>query len=1036
MSGLPKKIRFLASMPLIAGDPAPSPPPPSFPVGDLICGGGSVPKSLEPYRFSPDSVGWYGGIEQLEDEFVLGEEEYVGSKMEGAALGVEFPVPTDLDGGSGIFIAAKSVNASSAQISLDVQYFELETTLWTTVNTYSINLTGSYGSTYIDNVLSALPFDAGMTKIRVMVTAASIVASGLQPGEVRVNHLTIPYCSTVPSLLPPPPVPPPPLSIPTQNPDEIGTLPPFFAVGAPLPPLPPSPPSTLPPLPPGTEILRPNRDILVRLWNPRPAYMQLNDPLDLDHPVDATIPLFGPATVDVFDESSGNFTGTLRPRVEVGFTAPVGEGPWDALQLRFRAARSRPPQPEPLSPPLPDPLDKTPASRECPPDQSLFPRGTDFPGIWQNPPLEAEINDPVDSPVNTCFMSAPVQVPAGAAGQVALTPSPIDWTEGWDQIKVRVVARARTTKQEPTDRKIVGVGGRIVQFDPVHAGLPPGGPAYQVRWNPFDCNNRIHAFQQSITEIRGTGILQTNLDIHAEFFLSSQDSDHVEVQVSTDGKRFYGSVIFDLGAFKSTVIYYRIALNKGGQPSPSGNIAIGAGLIITGPYVVTGIDVATYPRESAPFVITVSQSIISDLPLVSQCRIGISPQGNMELVQAPVQYTDILTTDWRKYELTWNGFWAHQHIKDLRIRMSPEALNLVDDVPFIDVSAMDVIISPFCPGLSQPLSPPLISLNQVEVLPVADVLVTEWAPTPAWTFLVADPTLVAKNAVSADPRESNQLLIAMGVPQGLPGVAAGYTRQWTRIEVILQARLITLSSINSNILVSTNFGQERGIPFLTNTTGMYSLIWDYDQPLTLDQVSRLKVALIANISESEDQFLVANDETPILDEVGEDIDVELDHGYDSCQVAVSSVRVRLTFQDVLTNPPVLSPPPPPFDDGIMAIVESSSEVFSCGSLGGCASPQGRVVGKVTVTNPDGGNATVNFIATDEINLRISDASNNSYSLSQTIAGGASVTYFIYGWVGNSGDPFPVDPVDGEILISLIYSGGVHRISIPWYYIGL
>jgi hypothetical protein len=967
---------------------------------------------LEPYRFSPDSFGWYGGLEELTDPFVPLEEEYVASNVVSSQVGVEFQLPLNWStaaNDSEIIISAKYVNATDASLDLELEYFDLADNVWHGLVSSTVVLTDTYVTNYIDNVLFSLPTSPSITKLRITLVVATL-NSAAPPGEVRFNHLTIPYCSVSVVLLPPPP--PPPLTEPIQPPDIPGTLPPFIEIEAPLPPLPPPPPIFLLPLPPGSEILRPNRDILVRLWQPRPAFMQLNDPLNPDDPVDAAVPLYGPASVDMFDETTGNYTGTIRPRVEVGFTTPITEGPWDALQLRFRAARSRPPQPEQIAPPLPIPATKEPAVYPCPSDQTLTPRATDFPGLWQIPPLEEELTDSVDKPTNVCFISAPVNVPPGPPGQIALTQSPVHWDAGYNQIKVRMIARARAAKASALENSLAGVQANVIQFDQIHAGLPAGTPEYQVRWNPFGCNGQLQAHRFSSTEIRGAGILQTNMDIHAEFFFSAQESDNLEVQVSTDGVNYYGAVVFDVAAFQSTVIYYRIALNKEGLPTPVGNVAVGAALMITGPYVVTGFDVIQYPVDNPPFIIEVKQTINSTIPLVSICRVGVSLQGNMELMQSLVQHTDILTSDWFKHELTWNGFWSAKNIKDLRIRFSPETLLLEDDVPFVDISAMDVIISPYCPGFSQPISQPLIKLNQVDVLPIADIAVAWWDPIPAWITLVTDPTIASDSAALADPRTDNQLLVDMAEPTGLPEVMPGYVREWIAIEAIIQARIITWSSSSANLLVSTTFGQEQWTPDLTQDQTMYFVTWAYSPGLTTDQINRLKIAIIAN-------SLGGNGEIQ-----------------DSVEVAVSALRARLTFQDTLIIPSPLPPLPPSMIDTIITVVESDPEVFSCGSLGDCGAPQGRIVAKVTVTNPDAIPAIVNFIAGGRVNIRISDSGNNSYALSQTIAGNASITFFIYGWVGDTNDPFPVDPTDGEIIISLIYSAGVNQVSVSWYYIGL
>ena len=220
------------------------------------------------------------------------------------------------------------------------------------------------------------------------------------------------------------------------------------------------------------------------------------------------------------------------------------------------------------------------------------------------------------------------------------------------------------------------------------------------------------------------------------------------------------------------------------------------------------------PLDQIPFTIEVDQNIDSPVPLVSQCRVGVSLQGNMGLMQSPVQYTDTLGSDWpsNPYVLTWNGFWSTDNLKDLRVRLSPEALVLGDDVPFINISALDVKISPWYPGISPPLSPPLIKLNQVDIVPVNDVSVTAWTPVPAWSRLVKDPELVSYNDVAVDLHTPNQLLVEMGEPAGFPPVPSGYTREWVAVEAIIQARIITWSSMRASLLVSTTLGQEQMTP--------------------------------------------------------------------------------------------------------------------------------------------------------------------------------------------------------------------------------
>ena len=149
----------------------------------------------------------------------------------------------------------------------------------------------------------------------------------------------------------------------------------------------------------------------------------------------------------------------------------------------------------------------------------------------------------------------------------------------------------------------------------------------------------------------------------------------------------------------------------------------------------------------------------------------------------------------------------------------------------------------------------------------------------------------------------------------------------------------------------------------------------------MDQVNRLRVGIIAN-----------------------DLTIFW-RTQDTAEVSVSALTLRLTFQDVWTT--VSPPSPPPLVDTIITVVESGHEIFSCGSLGDCGAPQGRITAtRSTVTNPDSTPATVNFITDGNVNIRVSDSNSNTYNLSQTIAAKASITFFIYGWVGDQTNSFP------------------------------
>lgn len=965
--------------------------------------GGAGRELLGPVALSSDSQAWYGALVAVSETPTADNDiSYLVTSDPGGILGIEFGLPVLLPvaGQQVLNLVLRSVNASSAQVDCTFQYrYRVQfpyVSDWITVDHTSFTLTDTYSPYTANFDIPALVETLAGIRARLRVT--SLTGSG---AEIRLTQAVFGLCGTVAGLAPPPPGGD--LAVPPQAPPvPPGPSPPALV---PLSAGPPVPPILLPPLPPGTEVLRPDRDLGVRLWHPRPVYLQINDPvLSSESPEGGSAPIYAPALLEVYDETTGEYVETIRPWLEVGLTGPQQVGPWGAILVRVRAARSRAPAPVPVPAPLPDPvLVKLPAPTLCPPPSVLKPVYTDVDGSWQRAPLVPEVSESADSS-DGCAMTAPVVVPAGAPCRMAIGNPPV-WEGGWRRLTVRLRARARAAREAVLQRKIGGFGGAVIAFTPQSGGLvgvPPGTVNYEIRWNPYGCTGQIQAYQTSATQIFGTALVQTNIDIYASLFLSTHDSDNLLVEVSLDGITYSASVVFDLKSYRTLVIYYKVSLNRDNQPTPTGNLPIGLSLQITGPDVILPVELRTYPPQ-APLVITVSQGPRRIVPLQTRARVKVRPLGNDQLANALVQNTDTLTESYLDYTLNWYGFWDDHKIRDLRFDFTAEALELFDDAAYVDIDLIEVEVEPHCPGLSPPVVPPLSFSQTVELVPVADLVVVGWGPAPVWSRVLADPTVVATDASGADPRQPNSVVLQIGSSAGeLPAVPVGFWRDWVRVEVDIEAILDTNGSTVANLDVSTNYGSVQTISSLSSSEQFFSLGWDQVPGLTTAQIERLRVGLVARA-------------------------VQVGQG--QATVRVRAVRVRAVYEDRSVGGVSPSPPPPPVVGAIVFV--GSGEVYSCGSLGTCGQAPVSVVGTVRVVNPYAGTAAVVVQVVGGMT-----ASVVSGGSPQDLAQGQTLDIEVRGQMGSNTDPYPRDPLEGWILATVSYSGQETSDRFRWFYTGL
>ncbi len=120
------------------------------------------------------------------------------------------------------------------------------------------------------------------------------------------------------------------------------------------------------------------------------------------------------------------------------------------------------------------------------------------------------------------------------------------------------------------------------------------------------------------------------------------------------------------------------------------------------------------------------------------------------------------------------------------------------------------------------------------------------------------------------------------------------------------------------------------------------------------------------------------------------------------------------------------------------MIDLQGEVYSCGSLGGCSSPTGKPLGRLTVTNVTGLPYTVSFNIDGMVHLRIfdTDTTTTEYTLINTLPGSTTRNYTVYSWIGGPSNPYPVDARSGDLVITVTDGVTLHQARLPWVYLGL
>lgn len=974
-------------------DPAPPVPPTgSLDLEPSDCPG-SYREVLLPIKISEDSQDWKGSFLGVDDQEAQsdGSQSYLLTTVEDSKIGLEFPIP-QLDYGVGaqaLNIYARVINCTS-DLRIKLEYQNLGETTWNESDSVLVNPTYDYVNYSLTTTLARTE---SISKIRAYLTPETL-AKSQSNGELEITKVAWVICGDFLTVSSPPVPPTSPISDPPLLPPAIGDLDPFTPQDLDSPTggdgtAPSSPPITLPPLPPGSEIIRPNRDIRARLFQPRSIYMRINE----SNLYTTDDPVYAPVLLERYSEDTGELIETIRANFEVGLTQPTIAGPWEHIKVSFKAARSRPPKEIVVKEPE-EPTCQIAASEKCPDPVTIFPIKTEEIGTWQSQPMEWHINDNYTTP-DGCYVHQLV-TSENLAATVQMSQVP-KWDSGYRQIDVYLRARARAAKEDTSNRYFIGISGNRILFNKNTTPMPLGTPDYEVSWDPYNCDGKIASWTEGKTEIRGTAILQSNIDIHANLYLSCQQDSNIQVLVSTDGETFYGSLEFDLAAFRTLMVYYKATMNIPDE-TLDGNFPIGLGLTLTGPNIIAPQELRTWPNQSA-FIVSVSKGEYKPVDLSSRVRVQIQPIGNEKLEKLKVLRTPILGSEFLDYAMTWEGFFTYEEMQELRFSINSEGLLISDDVANVDLDVLSAKIHYHCPGISPPIVQQDPEYSEL-LYPISDSINSAWTPTPAWSYLTGDPLYKASEYIETNAANPNGLVLEIQKPDNLRSTPPGRKRIWDKVSVLIQAEQEQKGRSKSILEVSTSYGGALRTQELSNSSYPYQLTWEYPEGLSTEQLNRLKVAVKA---------------------------IQVNPGRNEAKTRIRALAVKAYSKDVKIS--TESPPSPPVTPEIQKVeMPLRAEVFSCGSLETCDVTPTRKLMDIIIRNLDyDSTASVDISITGNIIYDIEDG------LSQTVESEDTLTIPVYAQIGTSLDQYPNLDETGIIEVILTQGTIITRKTTTWFY---
>jgi hypothetical protein len=798
-----------------------------------------------------------------------------------------------------------------------------------------------------------------------------------------IKSVTIAHCGLVPFIEADSTGGSPPISLETisGSPPIQGEPDPFVPGGAEFPQCPPGPPSEPPA---GGEILRPNRDIRVAMFRPRPAWQILNDPV-AEACEDCQTLIGAPAEEDVFDEV-GERIGHRRSSVEVGFTEPADAGPWNAVIARICAARSRPPDEDSPEPPggCGEPL-----MAPCPPSDVVRPFRTVEGRGWHTNPLHLRLGDPSWQP-DGCYVSREIDVSLPGAAVVGFG-KPEKREDGYRAMTLRMRARAIAGRRVLGSNRITKVGGNPSTFSGI------GG--YQVRWEPYVCEPAVRAEADGSFTAVGSGRLRSNIRADVVFGFVSP-SDDIEIAVGTDGVAFSSRAQVSIESGGVAVVYFRIRINQHGKTTSGGQHQIGAWIVMDGPLVVTTRQMLAPPVD-VPLAVDVDRPKYEKAPLSTVVRLGVRPSGHPDLAGFPRRWAGPLTERWRDFHFSWTGIYSSEAAELLRFEIQPSAGDVGEDEAAVEIEFFEVGHAPHCPGLA----PAEDSAEDCEtwLAPAADLSAVGWSPLPAAPRLLGDLRVPDEIYVSVDPRAANSLTLSMSVEKRPPFPSIG---RFHSVTVAVTARVRGTRGSTATLRVATSLGDIRSSGALSREWRTYAFTWEYLEGLTASQAESLRVFLEGRATSA---------------------------GEGELKVDVRSVRVygRCEGSGVLPSPspPGTTQPSPPPASCRLESFPSSVEVHSWGSAVGFGRSH-RPSFRIRAINESGDDGVLDFTAGG--NLQWEAIGGPVVDVPQ----GQVVDVDVFAHVGDSSDPFPISPESGAFRLVLSCPGEPDDVrEISWHYDG-
>ncbi len=937
---------------------------------------------------------------------------YSGSSIT-PVLVLNLPVPQLPYDADGFLNIRWNGEAAPAQFAVTLYaYAENGDKLWLGTSLETLDFTADRPF-YSTSIAIPLPIDT-ITGLEVEISAYDV-----QPGDlllVGVSSVVYAMAGFAPNFISPPAplLPPsefssPPLPPGTSELFELPGTPPIVSPPTAFVPtysggecfLSPPPPGGVyeSPLPPGSELLRPNRDIRNMLFNPRPLWLQLNDPVG-----ESCSYVTAPAEVDVYDEETGDRLRSYRAQFEIGFTQPQQEGPWQSLQLRFQAARSRPPVNENFV--TIDSCEEV-VTGTCPPPQRLIPNRTFSGHSWLPGPAHWTLDESPYSP-DGCFVVHPIAEPSTLS--LGFSTPDIDLTaiDGWTEFQVTVRARIRALGFAKTARIVSKIGGNTLSFT--------GMTGFHVRFEPLNCEGKVTAFLTSPTRIEGMAVFRSNID--TEVTLKLMTPHHTVVPLlSLDGISYGVEHRISLQSLVQKMVYYSIEINQNGN-TPVGQYGIGLAMALDGASYVTA---DTLFLDGIVFDVT-SQALAAESAL-SVVRLKANLDGE-QFFGERWQRSNLLRKNWIDYTFSFVGRpYAIHSIHDLKVLLETEVLYQADEKTVVDVDVISLTATPYCANFVD-LPEEDESACELTLIPSEDVANTGWTSSPLSPKLVSLPVKAERSIyVETNTLTTNSFTVAMDF-EDTPSTDLS-ARSFDELVIQVTARAYdSYQSLSTELEVQTNYSAAQRIT-TSNSWQVYELVWTFDPAQAYDLFTNKKLRVSMQALSIGSLNVAARVQVAAIRAFVRCADTD--------EVASSVLALNPDSGGgipITTNSPT-GPLPALSNVCTLTAVPSTVEVFSCGSNGNCGSQPETPAFSFSVTNTSTSDGLVQIDVFGNIAYWITP------SVVEVVSAGEIETFAVYLAVGSVHDAYPREPETGLVRIVVSCPGQEDESRIVrWYYRGV